>query len=136
MDNFLKGRINRQNFIAGFFVLFLAVITAVFFLRYIAENIPAYSIIFGVLSTSFSGIGLVLLLSLSIRRSHDLGWDGYWVALIFVFSSISTVTYFFSFHPDVIFFEIIMDGVMGLLLFILAIKKGEEKQNKFGPVPE
>lgn len=66
----------------------------------------------GQLLLLYSVVMAIPLISVSVRRLHDIGWSGYWSSLGFV--------------PLI--------GLIGLL-FIL-FKAGEEQDNKYGPNPK
>ncbi len=55
---------------------------------------------------------LLIFISASVRRFHDLRRSGWWTLLLFV------------------------PGLGALLSFVLFLKKGEHVSNKYGPVPD
>jgi len=54
------------------------------------------------------------LLSLSIRRLHDVGYSGWWLLLILI--------------P-------LLNLVFGIGFFVLSVSEGNGHENKYGPVP-
>lgn len=78
-----------------------------------------------------AGVGLVLVLlclslpfiakviTVSVQRLHDTGRSAWWLLIIYVVSLVPLV------------------GLLGLLfgLWLLGIKAGDQKENRYGPVP-
>ena len=110
--NLYGGRIGRLNyFFWPFFLSFILLIPfiAIFIL---VRIIPApFYLIFSLIGVLLGLYPLFYILSLVVRRNHDLGHTG-WLCLLFL---IPLVSFFYYLY----------------LLF----KKGEDKANRYGPVP-
>jgi uncharacterized membrane protein YhaH (DUF805 family) len=98
-----KGRIGRKNYILG--LLFLIG-------SFDALIIPIVLVDFGGISDililslyPLSIAFIIFVLSLHIRRLHDLGWSGFWVL------------------------------ILGLTIWFMLFMKGEKTKNEYGELP-
>ena len=126
-------------------VLAILAISALIILPQIPESDVPFSI-FIILPWSLIPLSLYMLvislptLALSVRRLHDINLSGWWLLLSFLLSMISEIV--------VLFFKLSGTTLPGLLLlswlsqisliaiFILAMIKGNEGENRFGPDPK
>lgn len=142
-----KGRTSRKAY--WMFVLFNYVITGVL-------NIFSEQSFFTALIGGVYGLVIVIpLIASEVRRLHDVGKSGWWVAGKFILNLITFAYLIFilinfipmfkkSFNLEnhflinfplfLIFF--IANAVVTIYVFILKIKKGDAGKNKYGSSPE
>lgn len=77
-----KGRINRKEYLIGFFVAAVPIYGAVYRLITRNNNIPAETI--DTITILLFVLSLFFTLSLQIRRAHDIGESGWWVINPFI----------------------------------------------------
>jgi uncharacterized membrane protein YhaH (DUF805 family) len=81
-----QGRINRRNYILGKMLLMsiAVVVTALYNALYASFYLLELSVFFIGIIIIMIGAGLLLSISLDIRRLHDLGNSGWWFLLMYV----------------------------------------------------
>jgi len=104
-------RINRRNLVLGsisvYVVLFLVLIIILSIVSFVPFLEEILNFIFLILFFS----AFIFSTSLWVRRTHDLGWGGWWALLLFI--------------PYIGF----------IFLIVLLVKEGEKAANKYGEVP-
>ena len=80
------------------------------------------------------------MLALSVRRIHDINLSGWWILLSFLLPMISEIVLlFFKFNgttlPDLRLFDWLLQ-LPSIAIVILAMIKGNEGENRFGPDPK
>lgn len=114
-DGFFSGRIGRERFFAGLGLSAfpLIALSLIFLLAYTSKGYESLTllVIFFILLVPTLVFSISLNVGLTIRRCHDLGWNG----IFAVFAYIPYVGPIFE-------------------LFLLA-KKGDTATNKYGPLP-
>ncbi len=113
-----KGRANRKEF--WYFLLFNFLFTILFRIL----NIP-------ILTFIYSLIIIVPLLSLNVRRLHDVNMSGWWLLPMIIFGLIpqDIISEFFK---TIGFIFVIPFLLYILFMFYLTIKKGDLLPNKYG----
>lgn len=118
--NLYKGRINRRNIITGwifFNVLFLILFlmpTVIALLTGGAYGGTDRNVMFK-LTYVLNFLRYIFLSSLFAKRSHDIGWSGWFSILVFV--------------PYV-------SGLVDLAILVMALIPGQNKDNKYGSRPK
>ncbi len=120
-----KTRSSRSEF--WWFMLGLALVNIV--LIGVSQVLP------GIGSSMIAGFGLVILCPYAaalVRRLHDVGLSGKWVAAAFAVSVVaSTAATYPEFAPAAWGTPAVF-----LLLFIMALFPGKKAANAYGPAPE
>ena len=101
-----KGRIDRMNYALGLLIVMLCFFLPLFIIVDLSS--PIFGGIFTLCYIVLLVLVAILFIGLSVRRLHDIGWNG-WLWLIIFFAPAGIV-----------------------LLFILLLRNGEEKENKYG----
>jgi uncharacterized membrane protein YhaH (DUF805 family) len=155
LDLFLTfgGRINRKAFWLG--EVPLMALLALFYLAiwlggYVdysattsdAERTAAFAEQTKWPSLALALVSLVPTLALYIKRTHDLGWSGWWTGGAFAVMMVFSVGYYFGLtgapgQLNLLGWSLIMlNFVLSLLVFVpLATMRGEVGANRFGPDP-
>ncbi len=114
IEHLFKGRINRKNFILGFFTSIATLIVALLLIIILPGKLLDNAIFATIVSFFWVIIVVCVIvfnLSLLVRRWHDIGRSGWMI----IFTSIPYI---------------------GFVVYIyLVIRKGDVKPNKYGPVP-
>lgn len=109
ITNLYRGRINRRNFLLGWVlnaVLSAALLLIPIFLFRGLSDLN-FNILFGIMYLMFN----VIMFSLIVRRSHDLGYSALFLLLLLI--------------PFI-------DFIYFLMLFV---RNGQDKENKYGKKP-
>lgn len=102
-----SGRLSREQWILGFISVLVIAFVFNFFILDAVQSLIFYSL-YVTLRTVLIGVAFIFIISLHVRRLHDLCLSGRWLFLLLV------------------------PVINGFLLLSFLILPGKEEENKFG----